>query len=144
MAKYSVKSQQKLGTCNVRIIQVMTAVIIKYDNTILYGHRDVQAQQALYRIGRDSHGNIIDRSKVVTFCDGITRQSKHNYYPSKAVDAVPYPIDWKDTKRFYHFAGYVLATANAMGIQVVWGGDFDRDFDFSDQTFFDLCHFQLA
>ena len=29
--------------------------------------------------------------------------------PSRAVDVVPYPIDWDDRERFHLFAGFVIA-----------------------------------
>ena len=47
--------------------------------------------------------------------------SKHNKLPSKAVDVAPYPIDWNDPDRFYHFAGYVRGIAEGMGIKIRWG-----------------------
>jgi len=69
--------------------------------------------------------------------------SKHNRYLSHAIDAAPYPIKWGDYKRFYHFGGFVKAIALNYNIDIIWGGDFDNDFDFNDQTFNDLVHFEL-
>lgn len=71
-----------------------------------------------------------------------TMQSKH--LQGKAIDLVPYPVDWKDTERFYLFAGMVLAVAKEMGIPLRWGGDWDRDMDLHDQKFNDLVHFELV
>ena len=78
---------------------------------------------------------------------------QNNQQPSLAVDVVPYPIDWgeagtesekrKAIARFYHFAGYVLRTAEKMDISIRWGGDWDGDKDFSDQSFDDLPHWEL-
>jgi hypothetical protein len=83
----------------------------------------------------------------------------HNVEPSVAVDAVPYPVDYGgpllnddgtlnkknliELLRFYHFAGVVRGVADSMDIPVTWGGDWDGDFDFTDQKFNDLCHYQL-
>ena len=64
--------------------------------------------------------------------------------PSMAVDVAPCPIDWEDTKRFYHFGGYVKAWAHALDIKIIWGGDWDSDNDFRDQRFHDLVHFELS
>lgn len=69
--------------------------------------------------------------------------SKHLALPSRAVDVAPYPINWGDKKRFYHFAGYVQGLAAQLGISLRWGGDWDGDNDLNDQTFFDLVHFEL-
>jgi peptidoglycan L-alanyl-D-glutamate endopeptidase CwlK len=57
----------------------------------------------------------------------------------------PYPIDWNDTKRFYHFAGFVLGVAKSskIAIPIRWGGDWDSDNDLNDQTFMDLVHWEL-
>ncbi len=60
------------------------------------------------------------------------------------MDVAPYPIDWNDTKRFYMFVGYVLRTAQEMGIDVRTGADWDSDFDVLDQTFNDLPHWELV
>jgi hypothetical protein len=60
-----------------------------------------------------------------------------------AVDVAPYPIDWEDTKRFYHFAGFVQATAKQLNIPIIWGGDWNNNNNFKDQTFNDLVHFEL-
>jgi hypothetical protein len=56
---------------------------------------------------------------------------------------VPWPVDWKDTERFYHFGGYVKATAERLGIAVVWGADFNDDGNLRNDPFVDLPHWQL-
>ncbi len=37
----------------------------------------------------------------------------------------------------------MLAAAHDLGIELRWGGDWDRDAEFDDQTFNDLPHFEL-
>jgi peptidoglycan L-alanyl-D-glutamate endopeptidase CwlK len=70
---------------------------------------------------------------------------KHTTEPyAEAVDVVPMPLDWKDMKRFYYLAGIVKAVALARKVKIRWGGDWDGDHDFKDQTFNDLVHFELA
>jgi hypothetical protein len=69
---------------------------------------------------------------------------KHNTVPSCAVDVTPYPIQWDDRERQTLFAGYVLATAKAMGVNLRWGGDWDRDTEVRDNSFDDLVHFEIA
>jgi len=66
-----------------------------------------------------------------------------------AVDAVPYPIDWEDTKRMIFFAGFVICTAKRLKKEgkishdIRWGGDWDRDTELKDNRFQDYPHFEL-
>ena len=129
MPKFSIKSAQKLYTCHPDLQEIFRKVIERYDCTILEGVRAQDRQDELYRIGQ---------SKVKF------PNSKHNRAPSRAIDVAPYPIDWNDMKRFYHFGGYVMGVAGQMGIKLRWGGDWDGDNDLNDQTFMDLVHFELA
>lgn len=68
----------------------------------------------------------------------------HNKTPSLAVDVAPWPIDWNDKNRFYHFAGRVQGIAQMFNIKIRWGGDWDSDNDLKDQNFYDLPHFELV
>lgn len=131
MPKVGEQSLKRLDTCDERIQKVLNEVIKHYDFMILEGTRTVEQQQQYYKEGK---------SKL----DGINKKSKHQSYPSLAVDIAPYPIDWNDSKRFYYLAGLVIATANSMGIKLRWGGDWDSDGDFKDNTFNDLPHFELV
>ena len=127
--------------------------MIKYfDNTIIYGNRDQAIQFELYKQGRELINGvwiIVNPNKVVTFKDGYIKMSMHNYYPSKAVDAVPYPINFKDTDRIRYFAGFVMGIAaqlkadGKMTHDIRWGSDWDRDFLLNDETFLDLLHFEI-
>jgi len=153
MPNYSGSSQRKLDTTHQDLQTVFREVIRIFDNTIVYGNRSHTLQFDLFKQGRvqDNTGKwvIVDKSKVVTYCDGATNKSDHNYYPSKAVDAVPYPIDWDDTERMYYFAGHVKAIAHVLKSQgrithnIGWGGDWDDDTEVHDQTFMDLAHYYI-
>ena len=138
MPSFGNASLARLETCTSDLQLLFLEVVKKYDCSVLAGHRNKETQTAAY---------AANRSKVQW------PNSKHNSFPSKAIDIVPYPIDWGETgtakdrqkaiARFYHFAGYVLATADKMGIDVRWGGDWDSDLDFSDQNFDDLPHWEI-
>jgi len=130
MPKFGKTSTARLATCHPDLQRLFNEVIKNYDCSILQGVRSKEEQDE-YFFGTPQ------RSKVQW------PNSKHNKTPSMAVDVAPYPIDWDNTNRFYHFAGYVLATADQMGIKIRFGGDWDSDKDFSDQTFNDLPHFEL-
>lgn len=134
MPEYSKKSKQNLAEAH-RDLQVIFNEVIKlYDCSILCGHRDKQKQNELFSKGL---------SKVKY------PNSNHNKKPSDAVDAVPYPIDWNDKLRLYHFAGFVLGTAERLlkegkiSRKLRWGGDWNRNNIFNDQKFNDLDHFEL-
>ena len=128
MPRYSNRSAIKLAECDERIQKVFNTVIETVDNTILVGHRNESDQEEMYETGRSQLQ---------------WPNSLHNSLPSKAVDVAPYPIDWNDRERFTLFAGYVLGVAENMGIKLRWGGDWDRDFKTSDNSFDDLVHFEL-
>lgn len=114
MPQFSEKSQQRLSTCTQNLQDLFNEVIKERDCTILEGHRDEEAQNRAFKEGRS-------KAKFP--------QSKHNTFPSKAVDVVPYPIDWEDIDRFYEFADYVHSVASRLNIKVKWGGTFKNFFD---------------
>jgi peptidoglycan L-alanyl-D-glutamate endopeptidase CwlK len=128
MPRFSKSSKEKLDSCDVQLQKVFEEVIKKYDCVVLEGHRSVSRQNELYRQGR---------SKV------RGGKSKHNAKPSLAVDVAPYPVDWNDMNRFYHFAGYVKGVADKLGVELRCGADWDGDNDFKDQTFHDMPHFEI-
>lgn len=129
MYKYSKRSEKKLLTCNSDLIKLFRKVIKLIDITILDGHRSEERQNRLYKTGKSKKEYP---------------NSKHNVYPSEAIDVAPYPIDWNDLYRFYYMAGIIKACANESSIGIRWGGDWDSDNDFNDQQLMDLVHFELT
>jgi len=129
MGQFSTKSQQILDSCHPLLQILFFEVVRTFDCSILDGHRPMHRQNQLYRDGK---------SKL------IYPHSKHNSYPSQAVDVAPYPIDWEDIRRFYYFGGYVLGIAKNMGFRIRWGGDWDGDRQVKDQSFNDLVHFEIG
>jgi len=134
MAKYSERSLGKLSTCHHDLQEIFKEVIKRFDNTIIFGYRGEEEQNSAVR-------------------DGLSQlsfpNSMHNTNPSMAIDAVPYPIDWKDTARINYFAGFVMGIAFQLkerGIiqnDLRWGGDWDQDTETKDNNFNDLVHFEL-
>ena len=147
MYSFSKKSKENLLTAD-KQLQILFNEVIKYiDCTVLYGNRSKKEQFSLYKQGRELiNGKWVKTKKVptVTNCDGIKKLSNHNYLPSRAVDVVPYPINWKDIEKFYYFAGIVKGIAFVKGINIRWGGDWDNDNDLHDQNFYDLAHFEIV
>ena len=126
--KFGARSLKNLSEAHPDLQILFNAVIKYYDCSVIEGFRPREEQDKAYHSGR---------SKLKF------PQSKHNQTPARAVDVVPYPIDWNDRDRFHHFGGFVLGTAYALGIKIRWGGDWSRDNNFKDQTFYDWPHFEL-
>lgn len=138
---FSESSLDKLQTCHKDLQLIMEEVINIYDFTILEGTRSVEKQQEYYKKGL---------SKL----DGINRKSKHQSFPSMAIDIMPYGGNAfsgreSDTRRFVFLAGIVKAVSErlyeegAITHKIRWGGDWDGDNLMSDQSFNDLPHFEL-
>ncbi len=128
MPKFGKKSKKQLGTCHSKLHEVFNEVIKEVDCSVLEGHRSKDRQNLLYKEGKTK----------VKYPDG-----RHNASPSRAVDVTPYPVRWSDRERQTLFAGFCLGMANRMGIQVRWGGDWDRDWQVNDNKFDDFPHFEL-
>lgn len=126
--KFSKRSQEKLETCDSRIQEIMNEAIKIIDFTVLEGHRSKDLQNLYYEQGK---------SKLKY------PQSRHNSYPSMAIDIAPYPIDWNDRERFVYIAGIIKGIGMAMGYKIRWGGDWNMNNNLKDQTFFDLPHFEI-
>ena len=139
------KSKDQLVTCNDKLINLFRTVIHYHDCSILEGHRSNEKQTKLYNAGKS-------KSKA--------GESKHNIYPSIAIDVVPYPLpnNWgaidlklrdkisyqsRELGEFYYFAGLVKGIAISKGIEIRWGGDWNSNNELNDQSFFDLPHFEL-
>lgn len=130
MPHFSGRSLAHLAQCHPDIQQVLDEVIKHFDCKVTCGHRPKNEQDMLY------HG-VPKRTQVKW------PNSRHNSVPAEAVDVVPYPVNYSDRERFTLFAGYVLGIAAMMGIDLVWGGDWDDDTEVDDNKFDDLPHFQL-
>jgi peptidoglycan LD-endopeptidase CwlK len=153
MATYGAKSQALLNTAHPDLQTLFQEVVKEFDNTIIYGNRSQADQYMLWQIGRTQINGIwvvTEPNKVVTYKDGYLKMSMHNYMPSQAIDAVPYPVNWKDKDRLFYFSGYVKGVAARLFEEgkilhkIRWGGDWDGDFQTMDETFSDLCHFEIV
>ena len=108
--KLSRKSQERLETCDERLITIVNDVCKVMDVTVLCGHRGKEEQEEAFKEGK-SHAHF--------------GQSYHNASPALAVDIAPYPINW-DVKdpRWEIMCNLVLYIANRYGIKVKLGRDF--------------------
>jgi peptidoglycan L-alanyl-D-glutamate endopeptidase CwlK len=123
------RSRKNLESCDAELQDLFNEVVENFDCSVLCGHRTEEEQNEVFREGKSTVN---------------WPESRHNFKPSRAVDVVPYPIDWKNLNRFYMFGGYVKGIAKQKGISIRWGGDWDSDTLTDDQKFMDLPHFELA
>ena len=135
MPSFGKTSRRRLKTCHPDIQRVFKRVVKEHDCSIICGRRGRNAQQLAFENGN---------SKVQW------PDSAHNAEEpelSDAVDAGPYVsgkgIIWEPVACAY-FAGKVMEIAKEEGVELRWGGDWDRDNDTTDQNFNDLVHFELV
>ena len=135
MPTFGKASRERLDTCHADLQRIMEAVVERYDIAIICGHRNEIAQMLAYEQGKSQLP---------------WPQSKHNSYPSQAVDIAPYPIDWNDREAFALMAGWVLCVADRLLQEgkvthaLKWGGDWNRDHKTRDHRFLDFPHFELV
>lgn len=145
MPRFGNSSRERLDTCH-KDLQLIAEEAIKYiDFSVTEGRRSDAKQFQYYQEGK---------SKL----DGFNKKSKHQVTEedsySKAIDIAPYPIDYSDKlkarARFYMLAGYMFMASEMLYSQgkiahkIRWGGDWDSDKNFEDQSFDDLPHFELV
>lgn len=132
MAVFGRTSKRNLTTVEPALAHVLERVIPWLDFSVTEGHR-----------GEADQNEAFDKG----FSKLRYPDSLHNVLPSKAVHAAPFPVSYspspKNLARFYFLAGAVFQAAHELGVDLRWGGDWDSDRDFSDQTFDDLAHFEL-
>lgn len=118
MPKFARQSITNL-TQSERDLQTLHREAIKIiDYSIIFGHRDMAQQNALFLKGRklipgakgdkQSHYIIHKPNEVVTY-RGFEKKSQHNYWPSKATDQIPYPAGWSRPDKIYELAGVLKA-----------------------------------
>lgn len=129
MPRLGNSSLEKYATLHPKLQKVVSEVIKYVDFSVIEGVRTKERQIEL-----------VEQKKSKTL------DSKHladQNGKSRAMDLAPYPIDWEDRERFILFAGFVLGVAQQLGIKLIWGGDWNRDFYTKDTGFFDSPHFEL-
>lgn len=129
MFKYGTNSLNNISTLHPNL-QIIAFDLIKIMNvSVVCGHRGKEEQDKA----------VADKKSKTPW-----PKSKHNSLPSNAMDVIPYPTGYKDTRLIYFMAGAIQAIADKHNIKIRWGGDWDSDGDLNDQTFNDLVHFELA
>lgn len=129
MPTFSEHSRAALDSADPKLRAIFDEVIKFQDCTVLCGFRNEKEQGEAFAKG---------------FSKVEWPNSKHNTFPSRAVDVAPWPLDWNEPRRFYFFAGYVKAVAERLGTKIRWGGDFGGDGNLTNDKFVDLPHYELV
>ena len=117
-------SKQRLDTAHKDLREVMEAAIktSPVDFSIVCGHRTEEAQMEALEKG---------------YSQVPWPLSRHNMYPSTAVDVCPYvdgKLVWDDDELWEKLFHHIMKTAIRLNIRLLWGGSW---------TFVDKPHFQL-
>jgi peptidoglycan L-alanyl-D-glutamate endopeptidase CwlK len=156
MPNFSEKSFKRLNTCDIRLVTLFREVVHIFDCTVLEGERSRETQEKYFEEGKtklhwpNSKHNVVD-----------------SFSKSKAIDVIPFPVDWRFEKdipscenyvgtgqlidmdvvhnieRWFMFIGIVKGIAHTMKIPIISGADWDGDNCMADQKFDDLPHFEL-
>ena len=111
--------------------------ITEQDFRVIEGVRTPQRQQELYEQGRTKPGPIVTwtlKSRHMPYSDGY----------GHAVDLVPYPVDWNDTKKFDIIASAMFTAAKEIGIRIRWGNDWNMNGVLRESGESDAPHFELV
>lgn len=141
---YGAGSEAKLAMCHDELVLVMAEALkmtpAAIDITIVWGFRNKAEQNGIdprfttkrwpasYHNAEDEYGNPC--SDAIDFAPYITLRNGKKGIP------------WTDVKLFSYVAGIIQAAAAKLGIEITWGGDFDRDGSTEDQTLADVGHIQ--
>lgn len=151
MFVFGINSKKQLANAH-EDLQILLNETIKcspIDFGIRESYRPISVQQKYYAQGRTTPGRII------TKIDGVTKKSKHNYFPARAVDLYIY-VKSNPSKYFYnekyllYLMGFIAAKADElykkglMKNKIRWGGNWDMDdMILTDQDFDDIVHIEL-
>ena len=160
---YGTRSNERLNTTHPDIQRLMRRVGPHYANTILEGERSVEQQEKNVEKGvsKTMNSKHLVGPDLRVKADAVDAAPDPLAWPQAAklkarIESVAGQLSdeqeaeimalveqyVKEVGVFYYFGGYVLGTAQEMGIDIRWGGDWDGDRSISDQTFDDLVHFE--
>ena len=147
----SQKSLDKMNGVDERLQRVVKRAIqlTKQDFMVLEGVRTREQCMINYGNGRTVAQCVAkgvpaqyanpNAAKVTWLNDPFA--SKH--CDGKAVDLVPYPVDWNDLKKFDAIAKAMLQAAKELGIPIRWGADWNSNGRPREKGETDSPHFEI-
>jgi len=142
MYSYSRRSQEVLSTLHPKLQLVMMMAIQVVDICLIDGLRDKETQDKYFR--NDTSHVQWPYSRHNKTLDPLLDKSEVDV--SDAVDAIPWPTQYRDKEQMILAAGVILACAALIGVELRWGGDWDRNGIINNKRddFFDCWHFELV
>lgn len=152
MAKFGQKSNTRLSSCTRDIQTIMMEVVKHFDCMIVEGNRTAERQNEHWSKGRKleqlssdptkrDSWIVIDKDKIVTHKDGYEKKSRHQNYPSDAVDVVPYPSLWADRNKLIELRGVIKYVQEKLLAEGKIANTLDNGADL--WKGFDLPHYQM-
>ena len=134
MPRFSRISAERLLTCHPDLIAIFNEVVKHVDISIVCGHRGEKEQNEAFNSGHSQRRYP---------------NSFHNYIPSVAIDVMLWHqqephVRWDDIVGAAWLAGYVQRIADELGVGIRFGGNWDGDDEFDDNTFNDYAHYELT
>ena len=130
LCKTSLARLKGVDECLVKVVK-RAIEISEIDFTVMEGVRTLDHQRELYAQGRTAPGKIV----------AWTMKSKH--IEGKAVDLVPYPLDWNDLDKFDKIKNAMFQAAKEIDVNLRWGADWDSDGKYREKGEYDSPHFEL-
>jgi peptidoglycan LD-endopeptidase CwlK len=108
MKELNQESLKNLGTCHSELQRLFMEVSRNHECLVLCGFRDEESQNMLFNSGNS---------------EKKFPKSKHNVFPSLAVDVIPSDerSQTPSRERLNYFGGYVQGVADQLGIRLNWG-----------------------
>ena len=139
MYTLSDRSLKNLVEVDPKLVSVVKRAIeiTKQDFMVICGVRTKEQQAQLYAQGRTVPGDIVTwtlNSRHLPASDGF----------GKAVDLVPYPVNWNETRKFDDIAEAMIQASKELNVSIRWGADWDMDGIPRERDEIDSPHFELA
>ena len=166
MPRFSQISEQRLAGCHPALQKLMHHAIRAIDFSVLDqgGWRSPEQQLVLYDLGktkvlRSKHNHThegkpwslaVDIAPYPVDFGQTPKQILKTYVDTRMTARTFATLEQqfirsaKNQARFYFLAGMIKERADQLNIRIKWGGDWDSDLDFFDQTFDDLVHYELV
>lgn len=112
---WSKRSREVLVTLTPDLIYLMNKLADVRDVSLIWGYRDKELQNSFYRKGTGVRYPF----------------SKHNVYPSLAVDVVPYPSQYDSIEELNMMLGSIQALSHMLNITIRLGKYFPTRKDYA-------------
>jgi peptidoglycan L-alanyl-D-glutamate endopeptidase CwlK len=138
MYKLSMAGKERYETLHPDLQKIIDRGLEYFDITLLCAHRVEDEQNEAFK-------NKLSKVQWPN--------SKHNSFPSEAMDVAPYftelkNVDWTDIEAIAFMCGALTLIANQLlkegeiSCTLRWGGDWDGDGRTKDQKFMDYVHLE--